>query len=137
MNNEQPPINQNYGLGAPPPTYQQQGSKPGQTYYQPPPPQNMGGQQQHPPHQPPNFQRRIVNFYNPPQGRKVGMMRRFLSICGCCIIIGLVVGLAAGLTTRSRSYSSYGSNSAYCRTNSDCYSRYGSGTYCYNGYCSR
>ncbi|CAO3599656.1 unnamed protein product [Absidia cylindrospora] len=134
MNNEQPPINQNYGPGAPPPTYQQQGSKPGQTYYQPPPPQqNMGGQQPPPPHQPPNFQRKIVNFYNPPQGRKVGMMRRFFSICGCCIIIGLVVGLAAGLTTRS----SYSSNSAYCRTNSDCYSRYGSGTYCYNGYCSR
>ncbi|KAI8081498.1 uncharacterized protein BX664DRAFT_388473 [Halteromyces radiatus] len=134
---QQKPMSQPYAPGVPPPTYQQQGDRPGQTYYQPPP--NAGGAQQqyYPPHVPPsNLQSRFVNFYNPPQNNRLGIKRKILSMCCCILLIAVIVGLAAGLTTRS--YSSYGTNgSSYCRTNNDCYNQYGSGVYCYNGYCSR
>ncbi|SAM05893.1 hypothetical protein [Absidia glauca] len=125
-------MNQNYEPGAPPPTYQQEGARPGQTYYQPPPqPQNMGGQQQPPPaHNQPlgNVQRKIVRFYSPPQNNRLGMRRRLLSLCCCFIFIGLIVGLVAGLVTRSQHNSYYyGGSSTSCRSNNDCYYRYGKG----------
>ncbi|CAO3614317.1 unnamed protein product [Cunninghamella echinulata] len=132
------PMNQ---MGPPPPAYyqQQQDNLPGQTYYQPPPPQNSNYQPPPPPSQPNHHQQqdlrtRVNNFYNPSNPNKphLGKVRKFTSGFCCFMLIALIVGLAAGFATRHNRHSS-----AYCRVNSDCYYRYGSGVYCYNGYCSR
>ncbi|CAO3621131.1 unnamed protein product [Cunninghamella blakesleeana] len=140
---ESKPINQN----APPPVYypppqqhqpysqqqqqQQQGSLPGQTYYQPPPQQY--NQPPPPPSQPSNLRERVNRFYNPqnPQNPNLGKKRKFASGFCCFIILALIISLAAGIATRNRHHY------AYCRVNNDCFYRYGSGVYCYNGYCSR
>ncbi|KAL0082220.1 hypothetical protein J3Q64DRAFT_1722277 [Phycomyces blakesleeanus] len=101
---------------------------PGQTYYQPPPlnEQPLPGQ---PPVPPPAGERKnpVMTFYAPPQNRSLGLRRRLCSVVLCCIIIGLVVGLASGLTRRS--YNS-GRGRCQCRVNSDCYQRFGPGVYC-------
>ncbi|KAG1467420.1 hypothetical protein G6F56_004424 [Rhizopus delemar] len=121
----------NINTQAPPPTYQQSGNA-GQTYYEPPPPPAENANYAPPPTQPPQgtaMGQRFQHFYAPPQNRRLGLMRRFCSVICCCIIIGLIVGLAAGLTRRSYGYGSR----CTCRTNSDCTYRYGPGTYCYSG----
>ncbi|KAI8097919.1 uncharacterized protein B0P05DRAFT_522607 [Gilbertella persicaria] len=121
-------------LNNPPPPAYQQNQKPGQTYYQPPentnypPPPN-------PPPPPPanNMGQRFTQFYAPPQNKRLGMKRRLCSFLCCCIIIGLIIGLSAGLTRRS-----YYNTPCNCRTNADCLYRYGAGTYCYsNCQCAR
>ncbi|KAG1184081.1 hypothetical protein G6F36_007967 [Rhizopus arrhizus] len=111
------------------------GKAPGETYYQPPP--ENANYAPPPPSQPPNNQgprQRVQQFYAPPQNRRLGLQRRICSFICCCIIIGLIVGLSAGLTRRRYGYYS-GCN---CRTNSDCVYRFGPGTYCYsNCQCAR
>ncbi|KAI8968354.1 hypothetical protein BDF20DRAFT_839470 [Mycotypha africana] len=85
----------------------------GQTFYQPPP-----TPMDHAPPLPadePDQRNRIVQFYAPPDNRRLGVMRRLTS-CLCCIcIIALVIGLAAGLTTHR-----YDNRYCECRTNMDC-----------------
>lgn len=46
----------------------------------------------------------IVAFYAPADNQSLAWKRRTCSIIGCCIILGLVVGLAAGLTYRRYYY---------------------------------
>lgn len=91
--------NYNNNTQPPPPAYQ--GGTNGQTYYQPPPPPTDYAPPPPTNNQPNNMGQRFTQFYAPPQNRKLGMKRRFCSFICCCIIIGLIVGLSAGLTRRS------------------------------------
>ncbi|KAL9556995.1 hypothetical protein MBANPS3_001596 [Mucor bainieri] len=122
--------NANYNTSStqPPPPAYQGGATTGQTYYQPPPPQTEYAPPPPTNNQPANMGQRFTQFYAPPQNKKLGMKRRFCSFICCCILIGLIVGLAAGLTRRNY-YNN--SRSCNCRTNSDCTIRYGPSTYCY------
>ncbi|KAI8352134.1 hypothetical protein EDC96DRAFT_518131 [Choanephora cucurbitarum] len=117
-------------MNNPPPPAYHQNQKPGETYYAPPsqpPPENSNYA---PPSQPPppyqNIGQRVTHFYAPPQNKRLGIKRRMCSFICCCILIGLIVGLAAGLTRRN--YYNRGCN---CRTSSDCVYQFGAGTYCY------
>ncbi|ORX62355.1 hypothetical protein DM01DRAFT_1392499 [Hesseltinella vesiculosa] len=117
--------------GPPPPSYQQDAQYPqGQTYYQPP--SQPAGNQAAPPQQP-QAVARIAQFYNPPQNPRLGLMRKVSSCCCCLILLALIIGLATGMTRRTQNRGNY----YYCKTNSECTSRFGSGVYCYNGVCSR
>ncbi|KAI7905579.1 uncharacterized protein BX663DRAFT_500211 [Cokeromyces recurvatus] len=126
----------------PPPTYQQS-LKPGQTYYEPPPVNNnyappppATAAAPPPSSQPQNMGQRFTQFYAPPQNRSLGLKRRLCSFILCCIIIGLTIGLATGLTRRTYYHNSH--RGCNCRVNSDCTNVYGPGTYCYsNCQCAR
>ncbi|KAI9322446.1 hypothetical protein BX666DRAFT_1894818 [Dichotomocladium elegans] len=97
----------------PPPSYQQQmeegqyfgATGSGQTYYRPPPPQSN-----YVPPPPPdrapvqNPGQRIMAFYSPADNRALAIRRRLFTTISCCIIIGLIVGLAAGLSRRNYYY---------------------------------
>lgn len=88
----------------PPPSYQPPSAAPGTNYYTPPPQPNYPPpppQQEHGP--PPVYSRfghQVSSYYTPPQNRSLGMKRRVCSAIFCCILIGLIVGLAAGLSRR-------------------------------------
>ncbi|KAI9470097.1 MAG: hypothetical protein EXX96DRAFT_612542 [Benjaminiella poitrasii] len=120
---------------APPPVYS--GKPPGQTYYEPPSPNANYVPPPAPPpppvSQPQNMGQRFTQFYAPSQNRSLGLKRRFCSFICCCIIIGLVVGLAAGLTRRNYYRNTTTSRRCDCRVNTDCTRVYGYGTYCYSG----
>ncbi|CEP19160.1 hypothetical protein [Parasitella parasitica] len=113
--------NYNNSTQPPPPAYQN--GTTGQTYYQPPPPPTDYAPPPPTNNHPNGIGQRFTQFYAPPQNKKLGMKRRFCSFICCCIIIGLIVGLAAGLTRRSYYYG--GNSNCNCRTNSDCTTVYG------------
>jgi hypothetical protein len=95
----------------PPPAYQNTTSRPGQTYYQPPSAPDAAGYAPPPPinQQPTSMGQRFTQFYTPPQNKNLGIKRRVCSVICCCILIGLIVGLSAGLT--SHRYYGYGNTS--------------------------
>jgi hypothetical protein len=47
---------------------------------------------------------RFTQFYAPPKNPRLGIKRRLCSFLCCCILVGLIVGLSAGLTSSSRNY---------------------------------
>ncbi|KAI8141812.1 hypothetical protein BJV82DRAFT_617621 [Fennellomyces sp. T-0311] len=103
--------------------------QPGATYYTPPPQHPPGYQSGLPnvPNQP--YRNRIASFYAPPDNRSLAVKRRLFSFICCCIMIALIVGLAAGLTRRS-----YGCN---CNYDYQCRNQFGPRSYCHNCRCVR
>jgi hypothetical protein len=56
-----------------------------------------------PPEGPPagDTRNKFVQFYAPPDNKSLAVKRRLCSVICCCIFLGLIIGLAAGLTRRS------------------------------------
>ncbi|ORZ01567.1 hypothetical protein BCR43DRAFT_487133 [Syncephalastrum racemosum] len=120
------------GYPPPPPSYQPSSEAPGTNYYTPPPQTNYPPpppQDQAPPPVYSRFGNQVSTFYAPPQNRSLGLKRRCFSVLCCCILIGLIIGLAAGLSRRRFH--------RQCRTNADCIARFGQGTFCHSGRCVR